>query len=235
MHSFSNQTNKISIIIPVYNEKKHISATITTAQKSINSEIIVVDAGSEDDTCGIACTTGVKVITSGRGRAMQMNKGAAAASGDILLFLHADTLLPSGFDYLIRKTLQKPGVVAGAFKLKISGRPWSLRLVEWGVDIRSKCFQLPYGDQAIFLKSEIFHKIDGFPELPIMEDFELVRRLKASGKIAIILAPVVTSGRRWLQHGILKTTLINQIIIIGYFLGISPKRLASWYRGVKSK
>ncbi len=225
-------TSKISIIIPVYNEQKHILATIITAQKSTNSEIIVVDAGSEDSTYDIANETGVKVIASHKGRAIQMNTGAAVASGDILLFLHADTLLPSRFDDMIRETLQT-GVVAGAFQLKINGKTWGLRLVEWGVDMRCKYFQLPYGDQAIFCKSEIFDKIDGFPELPIMEDFELVRRLKSIGRIAIIPAPVLTSGRRWLQRGILRTTLINQIIIIGYFLRVSPQRLASWYRGGK--
>ncbi|BAZ13042.1 glycosyl transferase family protein [Calothrix sp. NIES-4071] len=229
MRGSSSDTSKISIIIPVYNEQKHILATIITAQKSTNTEIIVVDAGSEDGTCDIANTTGVKVIASDRGRAVQMNAGAAVASGDILLFLHADTLLPSKFDDMVRETLQL-GVVAGAFKLKINGKPWGLRLVEWGVDMRSKYFQLPYGDQAIFCKSEIFEKIDGFSELPIMEDFELVRRLKSIGRIAIIPAHVLTSGRRWLQRGILKTTLINQIIIIGYFLRVSPQRLANWYR-----
>ena len=222
--------SKISIIIPVYNEQKHILETIVTAQKSTNSEIILVDAGSEDSTCDIALGTGVKVIASDRGRAVQMNTGAAVASGDILLFLHADTLLPSRFDDIVRETLQKPGVVAGAFQLKISGKPWGLRLVEWGVDMRSKYFQLPYGDQAIFFKSEIFNQINGFPELPIMEDFELVRRLKNIGRIAIIPESVLTSGRRWLSRGILRTTLINQIIIIGYFLGVSPQRLANWYR-----
>lgn len=222
--------SKISIIIPVLNEEKHILTTILSAQKSTNTEIIVIDAGSHDKTFDIANETGVKVIASERGRAIQMNTGAAVASGDILLFLHADTLLPPKFDEMVREVLQRPEVVAGAFELKINGTPWGLRLVEWGVDVRSKYFQLPYGDQAIFIKTEIFNKIDGFPELPIMEDFELVRRLKSIGRIAIIPAPVLTSGRRWLLRGIFTTTLINQLIIIGYFLGVSPTRLASWYR-----
>lgn len=234
MRSPNSNTSKISIIIPVLNEEKHILATILTAQESTNTEIIVVDAGSDDKTCDIANYTGVKVIASDRGRAIQMNTGAAVASGDILLFLHADTLLPPKFDHMVRETLQT-GVVAGAFKLKINGTPWGLRLVEWGVNVRSKYFQLPYGDQAIFFRSEIFDKIGGFPELPIMEDFELVRRLKDIGQIAIVPTPVLTSGRRWLLRGIFKTTLINQIIIIGYFLGVSPTELASWYRGRKLK
>ncbi|MBF2066987.1 MAG: TIGR04283 family arsenosugar biosynthesis glycosyltransferase [Calothrix sp. C42_A2020_038] len=234
MHSQDSYTSKISIIIPVFNEEQHILATIITTH-SINTEVIVVDASSQDNTCDIANKAGAKVIASDPGRAVQMNAGAAVANGDILLFLHADTQLPPGFDHMVRETLNKPGTVAGAFKLNIDAEPWGLRLVEWGVYMRSKHLQLPYGDQAIFMKSETFHQLGGFPNLPIMEDFELVQRLKTLGKITIISTPVLTSGRRWLLHGILKTTLINQIMIIGYSLGISPQRLASLYRQRKLK
>jgi rSAM/selenodomain-associated transferase 2 len=230
MRSPNSNTSKISIIIPVLNEEKNILATIITSQKSINTEVIVVDGGSQDNTYEIAISTGVKVIVSQPGRAIQMNAGAAVASGDILLFLHADTQLPPGFDDMVRKTLNKSNIVAGAFALKINGQAWGLRLIEWGVNIRSKYLQLPYGDQAIFFQSKIFHQIGGFPELPIMEDFELVQCLKSIGRIIIIPTPVLTSGRRWLKYGIIKTTFINQIIITGYFMGVSPQRLANWYR-----
>jgi hypothetical protein len=109
----------------------------------------------------------------------------------------------------------------------------SLRLVEWGVNVRSRFLQMPYGDQAIFLTRQIFNEIGGFPELPIMEDFELMQRLKSLGKIAFIPVPVITSARRWLQKGIWQTTLLNQIIIIAYYLGVSPMRIWSWYRREK--
>ncbi|MEH2418010.1 TIGR04283 family arsenosugar biosynthesis glycosyltransferase [Nostoc sp.] len=226
---------RISIIIPTLNEAGNIKEAIVTTQESINIEIIVVDAGSQDGTLEIAKSLGVTVISSSAGRAVQMNAGAVVASGDILLFLHADTRLPAGFDEMIRTALQQPGIVAGAFNLRIDASLLSLRWVEWGVNMRSHIYQMPYGDQAIFLTKAVFQQIGGFPELPIMEDFELMRRLKRTGRIVIIPTPVVTSARRWLQKGVFKTTLLNQIVIIAYLLGVSPKRICRWYRREKFK
>ncbi|MEH1976754.1 MAG: TIGR04283 family arsenosugar biosynthesis glycosyltransferase [Nostoc sp.] len=226
---------KISIIIPAINEAGNIKKAIATTRANLNIEVIVVDGGSSDDTVAIAQSLNVKVISSSPGRAVQMNAGAVAASGEILLFLHADTRLPTGFDEMIRTALQQPGTVAGAFKLRIDASRLSLRWVEWGVNVRSHFYQMPYGDQAIFLTKEIFQQIGGFSELPIMEDFELMRRLKRIGRVVIIPTPVVTSARRWLQKGVLKTTLLNQIVIIAYLLGVSPERICSWYRREKFK
>ncbi len=226
---------KISIIIPVLNEAENIKAAILTIQLSTNIEVIVVDADSEDSTVEIAQSLGVKVISSSPGRAVQMNTGALAASGDILLFLHADTRLPNGFDDMIRTALRQPQTVAGAFSLRIDASFLSLRWVEWGVKMRSHFCQMPYGDQAIFLTKKVFQQIGGFPELPIMEDFELMRRLKSIGRITIIPTPVVTSARRWLQKGVFKTTLLNQIVIISYLLGVSPEQIRIWYRREKFK
>lgn len=172
----------------------------------------------------------VKVISAAAGRANQMNAGAAAATGDILLFLHADTHLPTGFDTLIRQALQNPGTIAGAFELRINAQPWGLRLVETMVNVRSRLLSMPYGDQAIFLKATVFQEIGGFPDLPIMEDFELMLQLRRLGRITIVPTPVLTSGRRWQKLGVVKTTLINQLIITGYFLGIPPAQLVRWYR-----
>ncbi len=221
---------KISIIIPTLNEVGNIKEAIAITQPSTNVEVIVVDGGSQDDTVAIAQSLGVKVILSSPGRAAQMNAGAVAASGDILLFLHADTRLPIGFDDMIRIALQQSGTVAGAFKLRIDASLLSLRWVEWGVNARSHFWQMPYGDQAFFLTREVFQQIGGFPELPIMEDFELMRRLKSIGRIVIIPTPVITSARRWLQKGVFKTTLLNQIVIIAYLLGVSPERIRRWYQ-----
>ena len=224
---------KISIIIPVLNEAQNIRQAIASTQPSTNIEVIVVDGGSQDDTYKIASDLNVTIISSLPGRAVQMNKGARLAKGDILLFIHADTRLPSGFDVMIRTVLQETGTVAGAFTLRIDAEVASLRLVEWGVNMRSRFLQMPYGDQAIFITKDIFNKIGNFPELPFMEDFEIMRRLKRIGRITIISVPVITSARRWLQKGIWKTTLINQIIIIAYLLGVPPQRLVRWYRQKK--
>jgi glycosyltransferase involved in cell wall biosynthesis len=239
---------KISIIIPVLNEASTIKAALAIVQAASNIEVIVVDGGSEDETVAIAKSLNVKALFSPPGRAHQMNTGAAAATGDILLFLHADTRLPEGFDTMIRQTLQadKPiqnptsssaaarsaiqHPIAGAFELGIDGEMPSLRLIEKMVNWRSRYFQLPYGDQAIFLKTAVFHELGGFPELPIMEDFELSRQLRRLGRIEILPAAVLTSGRRWQKLGVFKTTLINQLIVIGYFVGVSPDKLAYWYR-----
>jgi len=193
-------------------------------------EVIVVDGGSQDSTVEIAQSLGVKVLLAPAGRAAQMNVGAKAASGDILLFLHADTRLPAGFDKMVRTGLEQPGTIAGAFALQINASLWSLRLIEWGVNWRSRQLQMPYGDQAIFLKAEVFHNIGSFPQLPLMEDFELMRRLNRKGRIVIIPVPVLTSGRRWLQRGVWKTTLTNQIAIIAYLIGIPPEQISRWYR-----
>ncbi|MCL1463987.1 TIGR04283 family arsenosugar biosynthesis glycosyltransferase [Argonema galeatum] len=250
------QNPKISIIIPVLNEANNITKTVLLVKDAVNVEVIVVDGGSQDETVAIVNSLGIKLLSSPPQRAKQMNAGAALASGDILLFLHADTLLPANFDTMVRQTLagekckenspiQNPifspplkrggwggsqPPIAGAFELGINSKIRGIRLVEKMVNLRSRFFSLPYGDQAIFLKADVFRDIGGFPELPIMEDFVFIRRLRELGKIEIVPVPVLTSGRRWQKLGVLKTTLINQIMIIGYFLGISPKKLARFYR-----
>lgn len=223
----------ISIIIPTLNEEGNIKAVINSIQ-SHNIEIIIVDGGSEDQTLLIAKSLDVKVVVSSPGRANQMNTGAMVASGEILIFLHADTRLPTGFDEMVRRTLAKPGIVAGAFALQIDAPDWGLRLVEFGVKWRSHFWQMPYGDQAIFLTKDVFKKVGNFPQIPIMEDFEVMRKLKSLGKIYLLPTPVITSPRRWLKKGILQTTILNQIIVIAYLLGVSQNRICNWYRQERS-
>ncbi|XWK90182.1 MAG: TIGR04283 family arsenosugar biosynthesis glycosyltransferase [Phormidium sp.] len=225
-----NKQIRISVIIPVLNEAKAIEKTLLNLQSYPELEVIVVDGGSEDRTVAIAESFGYKVLTSPRGRSIQMNAGATIATGNILLFLHGDTILPANFGSMILAATQKPGVVGGAFELAIDAKVKGIRLVEMMVNWRSHFLSLPYGDQAIFVKAEIFHKIGGFPIQPIMEDFVLIRQLRNMGKIAIITTPVITSGRRWQQLGIIKTTLINQLMIVGYYLGVPSEKLAAFYR-----
>lgn len=220
---------RISIIIPVLNEVNTIKQTLASLKNASSVEIIVVDGGSKDETIAVAKSFGVQVISSDLGRATQMNMGAKVATGDILLFLHADTRIAPNFDILIRQALAGD-FIAGAFELKIDANLPGIRLIEKMVNLRSHLFSLPYGDQAIFISSKVFHQIGGFPNLPIMEDFVFIRQLKKLGKINIIPQPAITSGRRWQKLGVIKTTLINQLIIIGYFLGVSPDQLARWYR-----
>jgi rSAM/selenodomain-associated transferase 2 len=236
----------ISIVIPTLNESVYLADTLQSIFDAISNpiQIIVVDGGSIDNTVEIATKFGVQVLLCGNGRSYQMNAGAAVATGDTLIFLHGDTLVPIGFDRYVEEwiNLSKSPLlkeekmdqsIAGAFNLKINSDRSGLRWVEWGVKVRSKFFNLPYGDQALFLKTSTFHELGGFPELPIMEDFVFVRSLLNHGKITIVPASVTTSARRWEQQGILKTTIINQIMILGYYLGISPDRLKQWYRSTR--
>lgn len=220
---------KISLILPVLNEANSIQAVLQSISRP-QVEVIVVDGGSQDQTIALAQAAGVTVISAAPGRASQMNAGAAIAIGQILLFLHADTRLPDNFEALVVQTLAS-GAIAGAFELRIDDETPGLRWVEWGVRWRSRWLQMPYGDQAIFLKAETFRTLGGFPDLPIMEDFEFVRRLQKLGGVAIAPAAVLTSGRRWQKLGLIKTTLLNQLIVTAYLFKVSPDRLARWYRG----
>ncbi len=224
------QAINLSVIIPVLNEADTIAQTLLSLQTP-GVEIILVDGGSTDNTVEIAQNRGVKVIFSPEpGRAMQMNTGANYATADTLLFLHADTQLPPNYPQQVKETLDQPQTVAGAFQLQINSNNWLLRLIEKGVNARSRFFQLPYGDQGIFLRKETFQTSGGFPILPIMEDFQFIKGLQKQGKIRLASASVLTSPRRWENLGVIRTTLINQMIIIGYFLGISPIKLKQWYR-----
>ena len=220
---------KISIIIPTLNEAATIARTLSHLDGGDSLEVIVVDGGSIDETVRLAGSRGVKVIRSNAGKAFQMNAGAAAAAGDILVFLHADTLLPEGFAQQIVAALDQKGVAAGAFRLSIDSSTRRIRFIETMANLRSRVLRLPYGDQALFMKKSLFEAVGGFADLPIMEDFILVHRLRRRGKIVILPDAAVTSPRRWLHFGILRTWLVNQMIIIAFYLGISSQRLARWY------
>jgi rSAM/selenodomain-associated transferase 2/rSAM/selenodomain-associated transferase 1 len=221
----------ISVILPVLNEAAIITQTLKRIQQQGFQDCIVVDGGSTDATIAQAKATGATVISSVPGRAKQMNAGANHATGDILLFLHGDTQLPDHCQTAIIQAFRNPAVVAGAFELSIESDRPGIRWIEAGVKWRSHHLKLPYGDQAIFLKASTFRRIGGFPDLPIMEDVALVRHLQRLGDITILPQAVLTSGRRWERLGVLKTTLVNQLMLLGFAIGISPQRLARWYRG----
>lgn len=225
----------ISVILPSLNEGENILETLRAAYSKKGVELLLADGGSTDNTVLLAGSTGAKIVISSPGRARQMNAGAAKAKGDILLFLHADTLLPQGFEEQVRRTLSKPKVAAGAFSLRFLGeRGFLLRIVECAANWRARFLQMPFGDQAIFLKRQTFEEIGGYPDIPIMEDVEIVRRLKQKGRIMILPSFVRSSPRRYQRDGTLKRILINKVVFFGYFLRVPPDRLFSCYQNMFS-
>ncbi len=224
---------KISVVIPTLNEAGTLQETINRAKADSNPEILIVDGGSADSTKDIAQSMGVKTLYSHPPKAAQMNAGAVHATGDVLLFLHADTLLPKNYDKLIIESLADPDIAAGAFKLGIDSPKRKMRLVEKISNLRSIYLKIPYGDQAIFTPSLTFFKNGGFPNIPIMEDFVFIKKMKKKGEIITLPAAVTTSSRRWDTFGVIKTTTINQLIIMAYTIGISPYTLSRWYKRKK--
>jgi len=222
--------SRISVIIPALNEQHRIGMAIDSLNTAVDIDIIVVDGGSADATVAIAARHGARVCHAIAGRARQMNAGARRAHGDILLFLHADTRLPSDWDDQVRCALADRAVIAGAFSLGIDAPARKYRLIEMAANMRSRWLQLPYGDQAIFLWRQDFLKNGGYARLPIMEDFELMRRLGRQGRVVTLASRSMASPRRWRKLGALRTTLVNQKVVVGYLLGVSPETLARWYR-----
>lgn len=221
----------ISVIIPTFNEEKYIRACIKSAKSIEPLEIIVIDGGSTDKTKEIVEQEGVFFIQSPKGRGIQMNLGASIATGDILLFLHADSIITNKVN--IKDYIASTEYIGGFFKLRFNDNSISTRLVEFFANLRAKMFSLPYGDQAIFVKSDIFRKIGGFKEYPFLEDIELVRRLKKTGKLRYIPHEVTVSPRR-IQKGYplsaIMVSMRNVLIVLFFILGVSPSTLLRFYR-----
>jgi rSAM/selenodomain-associated transferase 2/rSAM/selenodomain-associated transferase 1 len=228
-------TPLLSVIVPTLDEEASIGGTLERIRRADAVEVIVADGGSRDATREIAARAGAQVVVTDGGRAAQQNAGAAAASGRLLLFAHADTLLPDGYAHLARRALERPATVAGAFRLRTDGSGAALRVVEWGANVRSRLLQLPYGDQGLFLEKRVFDELGGFAPLPIMEDYELVTRLRRRGRVALLDDAVITSARRWRRLGALSTTLRNLAMVVGFHAGVAPERLARFYRRARTR
>ncbi len=218
----------ISVVIPALNEAATIETAVSSALGIDDVECIVVDGGSHDRTVERARRAGATVARAPRGRAKQLNAGARAARYPLLLFLHADTVLPSGYGAAVRRILAQPDVACGAFRLRIEPAGSALRAIERIANLRASRFALPYGDQALFLRADRFHRLGGFPDLPVMEDFELVRRLRRAGRIEIAPEAVETSSRRWRRYGTWRTTVLHQIAVLAYLGGIRVRTIARW-------
>ncbi|MHC4103532.1 MAG: TIGR04283 family arsenosugar biosynthesis glycosyltransferase [Planctomycetota bacterium] len=223
-----------SIIVPVLHEAERINSLVDNIHSQCFEralEIIVVDGDQQGSTIKAIKNNDVISLTSAKGRAQQMNAGAAVARGEILIFLHADTELPLGALGKISHVLENEKYVAGAFDLEIDSDRLFLKYIAARARLRSRLNRIPYGDQAIFIRKGYFDKIGRFKEIPLMEDVDLMQRIKKKGdKIFILRDRVKTSARRWEKEGLLYTTLKNQLIASLYYLGVSPDKLAKFYR-----
>lgn len=219
---------RVSVIVPTLDEEGQIEETLRRARGGGADEIIVVDGGSTDRTTEIAHARADRVLRAPRGRAVQMNAGAAAAAGDILLFLHADTSLPEDFSSAVRQAVDA-GAIGGRFDVLLMPGSPLLRLVGGLMNLRSRWSGIATGDQAIFVRRDVFESLGGYAGIPLMEDIDLSRRLKRAGRLALLRQRVTTSSRRWQRHGTLRTILLMWTLRSLYFLGVRPERLQRAY------
>jgi rSAM/selenodomain-associated transferase 2 len=225
---------RLTIVIPVLNEAAIVVAALQSLAplRARGAEIIVADGGSHDGTARLAEPLADRIITVRRGRGAAMNAGAALGGGDVLLFLHADTALPDGADLLIDAALARRAW--GRFDLRIAGRHPLFAVIARMINLRSWATGIATGDQAIFVSRKAFAAVGGFPDLPLMEDIALSRRLKRLCRPFCIATPAVTSGRRWQQNGVIRTILLMWRLRLSYYLGVEPALLAKLYDAPRS-
>jgi rSAM/selenodomain-associated transferase 2 len=222
---------RLAIVIPALNEAANLARLLPDLARGCpGAEIVVVDGGSRDDTTAVvAGQPGSRLLATARGRAIQMNHGARATGGDTLLFLHADTRLPDGAAGAIERTLAEPGVVGGRFDVRFdNGRPL-FRVIAWLMNTRSRASGICTGDQAIFVRRADFEAVGGYPDIPLMEDIELSRRLKGRGAMRALRLRVTTSARKWEREGPLRTIGLMWALRFLHFCGVAPTRLHRWY------
>lgn len=228
----------ISVIIPTLNEERSLPGTLACLSASALTEIIIVDGGSTDGTLRLAqefCarTADARVITAPRGRARQMNEGVKSSRGEILLFLHADTQLPAQAGRIVESALAQRNAVGGRFNVRFdSPSAWG-RIVSSLMNHRSRLTGIATGDQALFVRRQVFELLGGFADIPLMEDIEFSRRLRQAGRIVALRDTVVTSFRRWHTQGPLRTIVLMWTLRFLYWVGVSPFRLSRWYKTVR--
>lgn len=223
----------LSVVIPTWNEASNLSVALGAL--GATTEVVVADGGSADATTEIAREAGARVVSCERGRARQMNRGAEVATGDAILFLHADARLDSGWDEAMRAALRDRAVVGGSFRLRVRSSGLALRLVALGSNLRARYLGMPYGDQGIFVRRSAFCDVGGFPDVPFLEDVLLIRKLRRLGRLRQAEVYLVTGPRHWEELGVLRTTLLNWAMVAAYLGGASPEALWPYYRRFRGR
>ena len=217
----------ISVIIPTLNEESHIEKTLQSVIKQAGDyELFVVDGGSTDNTVAIAKRY-TSVINSERGRAIQMNAGARLCKGDVLMFLHADTLLPDNGFRELRKRMRDDTVSGGSFYIAFDADNFILKGVSFITRFSFRLFH--FGDQGIFVRRDVFQKLRGYKEIPIMEDYDFYKRLWKQGKVILIRIPVISSARRFIKKGVIRQLLINKFVVLAYWAGVDFQTIKRFY------
>ena len=226
---------KISVVVPVLNEQVNLMSAIQSVRDAVPApEIIVADGGSVDGSLeGLLAQPDVRVVHAKRGKGVQQNAGGFLATGDAILFLHADCRLPVDAGQQLESTLADPRIAGGCFFARWSRDTRALRLIAFGMNLRTVLRRTSYGDQALFIRRSVFHQVGGFPDWPLFEDTELVRRMKTAGRFAVIRSPVTISSRRFEKNGIFYGVFLVYFLQIGFLLGISPVRLKKWFVDVR--
>ena len=220
---------KLSVIIPALDEADRVAEAVSSASVP-GVEVVVVDGGSADATASRAAAAGARVVAAPPGRARQLARGICESRGDVLLFLHADTRLPPAFEGAVQEVLRKPETLGGAFRLRFDRQSPSLRLIELAARARAALFGLPYGDQALFVRRATLEAMGGMPQVPVMEDLDLVRAIRRRGRLALLPMAVTTSARRHRAHGPLRTALRHNLAALAWALGAERGRIAAWLR-----
>jgi rSAM/selenodomain-associated transferase 2 len=229
----------IAVVIPALNEASTIERVVASAMGPEGGatahlvnvvDVVVVDGGSEDETQTRAISAGARILNTQRGRARQLQVGIEATKSDVVLLLHADTCLPPGWATAVLGALDDPRVVGGAFRLKFEERSTRIRLVEWMARMRIAALEFPFGDQAIFVRRAVLDAVGGIADVPVMEDVDLVHAMKQHGRLALLPDCATTSARRYLDRGVLRTSVTHFFAFTAWGLGIDRTRLAEWLR-----
>lgn len=226
---------KISVVIPVLNELANLPTALESVRSAIDApEIIAVDGGSTDGSREwLHNQTGIRVIEAERGKGIQQNTGARIATGKVILFLHADCRLPDGAGAQIAAAMGDDRSAGGCFSASWTPSTPALQVIAFGMNLRTVLFKRCYGDQAIFVRREIFERVGGFPAWPLFEDAELVRRMKTTGRFRVLHAAVEMSARRFEKTGILRGVFLVYFLQIGFLLGVPPARLKKWFADIR--